>query len=205
MPNHVTEWLNAYLDGELHGNWLHTVEAHLAECEACSAELQSLRDLSGLLHKVPAPEFTSPERFAANVNLLLPQRPVTAPRSRLFEIGWWMIPVGLLAAWAFVSTASIVSNMISAANNFGLVDSANTLLVSGSSHTVNWTSTLGQFGFLKSSSLQWFEMTERYSRNVIPQFVWQVSIALLYLTWIAIWWARQTRHQRQQYSQLLEG
>ena len=205
MPNHVTEWLNAYLDSELHGNRLHTVEAHLAECEACSAELQSLRDLSGLLHKVPAPEFTSPERFAANVNLLLPPRPVIAPRSRLFEIGWWMIPVGLLAAWAFVSTASIVSNMISAANNFGLVDSANTLLVSGSSYTVNWTSTLGQFGFLKSSSLQWFEMTERYSRNVIPQFVWQVSIALLYLTWIAIWWARQTRHQRQQYSQLLEG
>ena len=205
MHNHVTEWLNAYLDGELHGSRLHTVEAHLAECEACQAELRSLRDLSGLLHKVPAPEFTLPERFATQVNLLLPQRPVTAPRSRLFEIGWWMIPVGLLAAWAFVSTATIVSNMISAANNFGLVDSANTLLVSGASETVNWTSTLGQFGLLAGSSLQWFELTESYSRNVLPQFVWQVSIALLYLTWIAIWWARQTRHELQQYSQSLEG
>lgn len=205
MPNHVTEWLNAYLDGELHGNRLHQVEDHLAECEACKAELRSLQDLSGLLHKVPAPEFTSPERFATQVNLLLPKRPVTAPRSRLFEIGWWMIPVGLLAAWAFISTASIVSNMISAANNFGLVDGANTLLVSGASNTVNWTSTLGQFGLLAGNSLQWFEMTEIYSRNVIPQFVWQVSIALLYLSWIAIWWARQTRHQRQQQGQLLEG
>ena len=205
MPNHITEWLNAYLDGELHGSRLHTLEAHLAECEACKAELQSLQDLSGLLHKVPMPEFTSPERFATQVNLLLPQRPVTASRSRLFEMGWWMIPFALLAAWAFITTASIVSNMVSAANNFGLVDVANTLLVSGSSDTVNWTSTLGQFGLLDSNSLQWFEITESYSRNVIPQFVWQVSIALLYLTWIAIWWARQTRHQRQQYGQLLEG
>jgi len=202
MPNHVTEWLNAYLDSELHGSRLLTVEAHLAECEACKAELQSLRDLSGLLHKIPSPEFTSPERFATQVNLLLPKRPVTAPRGRLVEIGWWMIPVGLLAAWAFVSTASIVSDMISAANNFGLVDSANTLLISGASDTGNWTSTLGQFGLLQGNSLQWFELTESYSRNVLPQFVWQVSIALLYLTWIAVWWARQTR---QVYGQLLES
>ena len=202
MFDHVTEWLNPYLDGELHGNRLHQVEAHLAGCEVCQAELQSLRDLSGLLHKVPVPEFTSPERFATQVNLLLPQRPVSVSRSRLFEIGWWMIPVGLLAAWAFVSAASIVSDMISAANNFGLVDSANTLLISGASDTGNWTSTLGQFGLLQGNSLQWFELTESYSRNVLPQFVWQVSIALLYLTWIAVWWARQTR---QVYGQLLES
>jgi hypothetical protein len=202
MPNHVTEWLNAYLDGELHGSRLLTVEAHLAECEACKAELQYLRDLSGLLHKVPTPEFTTPERFATQVNLLLPQRLVTAQRSRLFEIGWWMIPVGLLAAWIFVSTAILVSGMISAANNFGLLDSANTLLVSGASNMTYWSSALAQFGFLKGNSLQWFEITESYSRNAIPQFIWQVSIALLYLAWIAIWWARQTR---QGYGQLLEG
>ena len=203
MSNHVIEWLNAYLDGELHGSRLHAVEAHLAECEACQAELRSLRDLSELLHKVPAPEFVSPERFATHVNLLLPQKPVTAQKSTLFEIGWWMIPVGLLAVWAFIGTASIVSNMISTANNFGLVDSANTLLISGTSDTVSWTSTLRQFGFMEGNSLQWIELTESYSKNVIPQFVWQVSVALLYLTWIAIWWARQTRHQ--QYGQLLEG
>ena len=205
MSNHVIEWLNAYLDGELHGNRLHAVEAHLTECEACQAELTSLQDLSELLQKVPMPEFISPERFATHVNLLLPQKPVTAPKSTLFEIGWWMIPVGLLAVWAFIGTASIVSNMIFTANNFGLVDSANTLLISGTSDTASWTSTLRQFGFLEGSSLQWIELTENYSKNVIPQFVWQVSVALLYLTWIAVWWARQTRHQRQHYGRLLEG
>jgi predicted anti-sigma-YlaC factor YlaD len=202
MSEHVTEWLNAYLDAELHGNRLHQVEKHLAECKTCQAEFESLQGLSRLLHEVPAPEFTSPARFATQVNLLLPQKPVTAPRSGLFEIGWWMIPVGLLVAWIFISTASVVSNMISAANNFGLVDGANTLLISGTSDTANWTSILSQFGFLEGNSLQWSEITESYSKNVIPQFVWQVSIALLYLTWIAIWWARQTR---QGYIQLLES
>ena len=202
MPDHVTEWLNAYLDGELHGTRLRTVEAHLAECGVCQAELQSLQNLSGLLHKVPVPEFTSPERFATQVNLLLPHKPVAATGSRLFEIGWWMIPVGLLAAWTFVSTAVLVSNMISAASSFGLLDSTMALWVSGSSNTAYWTSALGQFSLLEGNSLQWFEVTEGYSRNVFPQFVWQVAIALLYLTWIAIWWARRTRQEQ---GQLLEG
>jgi len=194
--------LNAYLDGELHGNRLHQVKKHLTECQACQAEFQSLQGLSRLLHEIPAPEFMSPERFTAQVNLLLPKKTVATPRSRLLEAGWWMIPVGLLAAWIFISTASIVSNMISAADNFGLVDDANALFISGASDTVNWTSTLGQIGLLAGNRLQWFEMTERYSRNVIPQFIWHVSIALLYLAWIAIWWAR---HTRQGYSQLLES
>jgi hypothetical protein len=48
------------------------VEAHLAECELCQAELESLESLSDLLHEVRAPEFTSAERFAAQVNLRLP-------------------------------------------------------------------------------------------------------------------------------------
>jgi len=205
MSEHITEWLNAYLDDELHGSRLHAVKEHLAVCEACQAEFKSLQDLSGLLHEVPAPEFTSPARFAAQVNLRLPQKPIEGPRSGLLEAGWWMIPVGLIAAWILVSTVSIVSNMISAGTNFGLLGSVAASWIHGSSDTVYWTSTLGQFGFLQGDSLQWFEMTERYSRNVLPQFVLQVSIAVLYLTWIAIWWARQTRHQQQQHGQLLEG
>jgi anti-sigma factor RsiW len=49
MSNHVTEWLNAYLDGELHGSRLYHVEEHLAACEFCQAELESLDHLSALL------------------------------------------------------------------------------------------------------------------------------------------------------------
>jgi len=193
MSNHVTEWLNAYLDGELTNGRLHQVEKHLAECEVCQAEFDSLQSLSGLLHEVPAPEFKSLERFASQVNLLLPQKRTPPPQRSLFEVGWWMIPVGLLTVWIFISTTILVSDMVSAANNFGLLDNTTASLISEPSDTATWMSTLGQFGVLRGDSLQWAETTESYTRNVLPQVVLQVSVALLYLTWIAVWWVRQTR------------
>src|SRR5215212_2709013 len=76
MSNHVTEWLNVYFDGELTGKRLFQVEEHLAECEACQVELESLEKLSGLLHKAPVPEFTSSERFAAQISLRIPHKQV---------------------------------------------------------------------------------------------------------------------------------
>jgi predicted anti-sigma-YlaC factor YlaD len=202
MSNHVTEWLNAYVDGELSGRRLHQVEEHLPECEACQTELESLQGLSVLLQEVPTAEFISNEKFVAQVNLRLPQRRVATTRHRLLEVGWWMAPVGLLMIWIFISTTILISDMVSTANTFGLLDSATTLLVSDSSDNTYWTTTLGQVGLLEGDSLQWAESTESFTRNVLPQFIWQVSIALLYLTWIAIWWAR---HTRQGQVPLLEG
>src|ERR1044071_8258585 len=102
MSSHVTEWLNAYFDGELHGHRLQQVEEHLAQCQTCQADLDSLRSLSGLLHDVPTPEFPSPERFATQISLLLPHKPIATPDSQLFQIGWWLIPIGLLASWVFI-------------------------------------------------------------------------------------------------------
>ena len=72
MSNHVTEWLSAYLDGELKGRQLQQVEEHLAECEACQAELDSLQGLSGLLHEVPVRRVHSQRTFR------LPGEPATA-------------------------------------------------------------------------------------------------------------------------------
>jgi len=190
MSNHVIEWLNAYLDGELKGKKLHQVEEHLAECEACQAELESLQGMSSLLHEVPAGEFTANETFVLQVNLLLPQRPVASTRRKILEVGWWMVPIGLLTVWVFISTTILVSDMLSVANNFGLLDNVG-VMASDTSSNAYWTSTLGQFGLLQGSNLQWAERTESISRNLIPQIVWQISVALLYLTWIAIWWARQ--------------
>ena len=201
MSNHVTDQLNAYMDGELKGKQLHQVEEHLAECEACQAELESLQGLSALLQEIPVPDFTSNERFVTQVNLLLPERRSAAARNRIFEVGWWMIPVGLLAAWIFISTSSLLSNAVSFADNVGLIDST-AAFISDSSGNAAWTARLGQAGVLKGESLQVAETTESYARNVLPQFIWQVSIAFMYLTWIAIWWARQTR---QVHGQLLEG
>jgi len=202
MSNHVTEWLNAYYDGELKGKRLQQVEEHLAVCEVCQAELESLQGLSALLQEVSVPEFPSPERFATQVNLLLPQKRTTTPGNRLFEIGWWMIPVGLLAVWVFISTAALLGDAMSTAKNLGILDSTTASFISAPSETVVVTSTLGQFGMLQGNSLQWAERTENFTRDSFPQIVLQVSVALLYLTWFAVWW---TRHTRQISEPLLEG
>jgi heme/copper-type cytochrome/quinol oxidase subunit 2 len=139
------------------------------------------------------------------VNLRLPQRPVRMTGSRVAEVSWWLIPIGLLAAWIFFSTVVLVSDMLTAANTVGLLDGAGAFLVSDSPENALWTSTLGQVGLLEGDSLHWAELTESYTRTVLSQFIWQVSIALLYLAWIAIGSARRMRLARQPHGRLIEG
>jgi predicted anti-sigma-YlaC factor YlaD len=203
MSNHVTEWLNAYHDGELHGNRLRHVQAHLAGCEVCQAELESLHSLSDLLHEVETPELVSTERFAAQVSLRLPrEQAALTPGKKVTEIGWWMIPVGLLAAWVFVSTAFVLGDILSVAGDLGLLSGMSAWLASGPSSDIYLSATLGQAGFLSGNGLNWAEAAETLTRSSLPQISVQISIVLLYLGWMAIWWARHTRRRSEQ---LLEG
>jgi predicted anti-sigma-YlaC factor YlaD len=205
MTKHITEWLSAYLDGELRGSRLHHVEAHLAECAICQAELESLERVSSLVQQVPVPEFTPSERFAAQVSLRLPHPQRVVSPKRILEIGWWMIPVGLLGIWVFMSTSVLVNDIFSAANRFGLLTSVSGWIAFGATNAADWSATLGQFGVLSGNNLSWAESTEAFTRTFLPQVSFQVSIALLYLSWIAIWWARHKRHERKPHGQLLEG
>ncbi len=202
MSNHVKEWLNAYLDGELKNGRLHQVEAHLAECPECLAELESLENLSNLLHEVPTPEFISPEKFAAQVNLRLPHEQPKATKRNAQEFGWWMIPVSLLMLSVFIATSTIVTDVVTTAGRLGLLNGAPAWLVQVFSDEPVWSGTLGDFGLLSGSGLQWAEQAEAFTRNTLPEIIWQVAIALLYLSWIVIWWVRQTHRE---HGQLLES
>lgn len=202
MSSHVTEWLSAYFDGELHGSRLQQVEEHLAECQTCQAELDSLHGLSGLLHEIPVPEFPSPERFATQVNLLLPHKPIATSDSKLFEIGWWLVPIGLLASWIFISTTTIVSDMVTAANQIDILKNVSGWIAFGSTNSMYWSNTLGQFGVLRGNSSSWAGMVEVFARASLPQFILHTAIAIAYVSWLALWW---TRHMRQTQNQLLES
>jgi len=202
MSNHVTEWLNAYLDDELKNGRLHQVEKHLEECAECQAELESLQNVSSLLHEVPAPEFISSERFASQVSLRLPHEQPRATKRKAQEMGWWMIPVSLLMLWVFIGTFEVIGDVISTADRLGLLNGAPTWAAIGSSDGAVWSGRLGDFGLLSGDSLQWAELTESFTRNKLPQIILQAAIALLYLSWIAIWWTQQ-RHR--EHGQLLEG
>jgi len=192
MSDHVLELLGAYLDGELRNGQLRKVEAHLDECKECMAEYQSLQALSAELHVVPLPGFPSPERFVADVTMRLPRTQDKPLRQSAVEIGWWLMPVGLVVAWVFLSTTLLVSNLVINANELGLLDNASARLVSSPPNEAYWSGALGQIGLLTGDILGWAEMLESFTRISASQIFWQVAIALLYLSWLAIWWARHT-------------
>jgi hypothetical protein len=198
----MTEWLNAYLDGELKNGRLHQVEKHLAVCEECRAELESLKGLSSLLREVPTPEFTPSERFASQVSLRLPHARPGVTKRKVQEVGWWMIPVSLLLLWVLIGTSEAVGDMVLTASRFGLLNLNDVpAWVTPDSAHASFSGTLGNFGVLGGKSLQWAEYTENFTRNNLPQVVLQVSIALLYLGWMAIWWARHTPRETDQLSE----
>ena len=118
------------------------------------------------------------------------------------EIGWWMIPVGLLGAWVFIGTAYILGDILSTASNLGLLSGMSAWLGSGPSNDIYLSTTIGQMGVLSGNGLNWAEAMETFTRISLPQIILQVSVALLYLGWIAIWWARRTHLG---HGQLLEG
>lgn len=202
MSDHVLELLGAYLDGELYGRQLRKVEMHLEGCQTCRGELQSLQALSATLRAAPLPDFPTPERFATQLALHLPRTPAKPAGRRALEVGWWLAPVGLLAAWIFLSTTLLLSNAVTIASDFGLLNSSAAQVIPDAAMGSSWSGALGQFGLLPGDSLQWAEQTELFTRATVPPIIWQVSIALLYLSWMAIWWAR---HTHQGHNQPLDG
>ena len=113
MSEHVLDWLGAYRDGELHGDRLRSVEAHLRACPACLAELDALQFLSVQLQaNPPMPARTPPEQFVAQVRLRLPPRIAPLPgRARLRQTAGLWLPLGVLALWAFGQAVLLVSGL----------------------------------------------------------------------------------------------
>jgi predicted anti-sigma-YlaC factor YlaD len=195
MSNHVIEWLNAYLDGELKGGRLHQVQKHLTECSECREELESLQGLSALLKETAATdEFISAERFASNVTLKLPRGPEHSPRRSALEIAWWMTPVGILAVWFFIQVTFALSRLVLTASDAGLLGNAFSLF-QGIQPQTEWFGTVTSWlgGQLGSGQmiLSALNNIDLYLRNLVGSFIWQALLAVIYLIWLASWWFRQ--------------
>ncbi|MGE5463497.1 MAG: anti-sigma factor family protein [Syntrophothermus sp.] len=195
MSKHIEEWLGAYLDGELQGSRLQHVEIHLAQCSPCQAELAKLEKLSRLVSEVPEPQFAAPERSAAQVILRLPAAQAIQVRTRVFSMGWWIVPVGLLAAWVFIGTSFFISDLLSVVGALGWLHSVSGWLTSGPGTQAFWSSTLGQFGILSGRNLIVASVAEAITKSSLAETGLQIWIALLYLSWLAIWWTRSARQR----------
>jgi anti-sigma factor RsiW len=124
MKTHADEWIPAYHDGELRGDRLAWVEAHLAGCAACRAELEQLRRLSALLRSVPPlADQAVPGRFTGLAGLRLP--PVGRPGwRRALETGWQAAPLVLVLVWAFAQAVLLASSLAISGGFGGLLPPA---------------------------------------------------------------------------------
>jgi anti-sigma factor RsiW len=198
MSRHVTNWLGGYLDGELKGLRLRRVEAHVAQCAACRGEVEALRDLVALLKESPPVEGLTPsERFAAQIELRLSPRPERPATERALEMSWRLVPIGLLAAWAFVQTVFIVAGMVQMALWTGLGGDVAAGLLPGSERGW-WLSDL--FRLPEASLSDAAQILLEFVRGGGPlgwapaiYAVLLVLIGLLYWSWLASWWALHKR------------
>lgn len=200
MSRHVTNWLGGYLDGELSYVRLWRVESHLSQCAACRAELDELRRLSALLQESPpAEDITTPERFVASVGLRLRDRPDQSAPQRALEMGWRLVPAGLLGAWAFVQTVFIVAGVVQAAGWMGLGGDFAARWLPASQGGL-WLSALFSLSDASLSGvagimLQLLRNGGPLGWTVTSYLLLLVVIGLLYWSWLASWWVRRQRHQ----------
>jgi hypothetical protein len=178
--------LGAYLDQELSVRKRQQVEAHLAQCANCRAELADLHRLNEILHKdEPLPRVTSADRFAAQVILQL--KPQLAPRAweRTASILWWLIPIAALGGWVFLHTAFFISSLAVAILESGtlptwIVDALLQVIPSLASHSSglsNLPPSLPQILNYLILQLQTLFLV------LAPQFL----LVLLYWSWLAGW------------------
>lgn len=188
---HVSLWLQAYHDGELHGRKLEKVETHLAECPACQAELAELASLSALLQSDPLPQLsTSPEQFVAQVGLRLPRRERTsAPPERNWSAwAWYLAPVGVLVAIGFMQVVTLVSGLLTFLEDLGL-----------NPQMISWLAPSPQepppseLHRITSLALGWqfpFDMTLVYLIGI------PLLLAGCYFLWLVLWWLHQDSEEQ---------
>ena len=200
MTKHVTTWLGAYHDGELRGLRLRQVETHLARCATCRAELEEMRVLAALLQESPtARDLTPPERFVAQVGLRLPRPPERPAWQQALEIGWQLVPLGLLGAWAFAQAVFTVARAVPVALRMGLGGDVAAGLLSSSQQGLSLTeifslsgASLGDVGRI---TLQLLSNGGPLGWGVTLNLVSLAVIGLLYWSWLASWWARRQHRQ----------
>lgn len=193
MNDHVKEWLGAFHDGELHGARLRQVEVHLAMCAACQAELESIESLSMLLQENdPQAVSVNPDRFAANLALRLPRQLESTQANHAVQYGWWLIPVGLLAAWLFISITGLLSSIVILTANIPLFSDHMAWLQTSPVQMEWFAATMNLFG----NRLGDPELLALYTFNeanvviswLLESLIPQIILSAAYLGWLLAWW-----------------
>jgi predicted anti-sigma-YlaC factor YlaD len=188
----IHDKLGAYLDGELDRRAQSEVQAHLATCSTCQAELEELRRLSHLLKAAPQPDLTPALTFKAQLMLQLPHRAEPQhPRLNARLLPWMALALPLVA-WIFIQVTLGLSTLVSLANQAGLLDGAAAWAATGPQQNLGFViaqavigGLLGQQGL---AGLNILNNASLFAQNLIVPFLWQVGVALLYWGALALVW-----------------
>lgn len=198
--DHVTPWLSAYFDGEVTVELREQIEAHLANCQECQAELAGLTELSSLLHCSPPPvSRTSDAAFARQVvnQLTRPQAPLW---QRNLNFVWRFAPLFLFTAWAFFQAVKWVSAGVAVGLALfpGAGEVFHALLPENGGAGALLFEDLLRMGILDSMASQAIEQISWLTPLGLALLVNLVILgvlAALFASWLASWWVYHTRHQ----------
>jgi anti-sigma factor RsiW len=168
MNPHVVELLAAYHDGELTSDRQRQVAKHLQDCETCRAELEALEQLSFFLKADSVRPQTSPERFAAQVQLRLPRASLSRARQNEGQLPRWAlgVPLALIISWAFLQAALKVTALILTADQF-----------------------LGPRAVLFNSWITTNGLLQTSADLLLLNTILLIATAILWSAWMALWLA----------------
>lgn len=182
MNLHIdTQWMDLYLDGEMSAAQHRQAETHLAGCPACRAALERRRALSGLLLSAPpAPQGKTAERFAAEIERQMQNAPAqaAAPGHPWLRAAWVAVPLALLGVLVFFQAASLLTNLVAFIP--GLSDALTTALAPS-------LALPGPLDGLRELA----GLFAPISFTLITALAAPIAFGLLYLSWLAGWWAMQ--------------
>ncbi len=179
--------MDAYLDGELPGPQARQLQAHLDHCPACRALIDERARLAALLRAAPAAQpRKSAARFVDEVRMQMRPRVAQAalPAPAALRLAWVGVPVMLALAWVFVQSTLWVGALV------GLIPGAGQALLGGASASARLPLDLPP----AAGRLLGFALPlELFNWSFLTALVLLLIIGLLYIGWLAGWWARARR------------
>jgi anti-sigma factor RsiW len=191
MNEHISQWLNAYHDGELRPRRRALVEAHLEACPQCQAELDELQALSALLNEEPLPAVrTTPEQFAAQVALRLPRQEPRRQNGTNFRWLWYAVPISILVAFGFLRTITTVSELLLWVERLGInPDTVSWVLPDPILAADTAPGLVSQF----SGWILWWN--NPFRSPLALSLLIPAALAIGYLAWMMLWWAEQNQDE----------
>jgi len=192
---HPTQWLQAYYDNQLNERSARQVAKHLESCQQCQNELAALKSLSILLQEsFPADNLLSSEIFVAQIGMRLPRKQNNSAIRNSLETGWRLAPFGVLTAWAFIQAVFIVSTVIMVGLQVipGAEQIVELLPMDGSSPSVMTTFEGMNATSMRSFSRELIGNGGPLGWSFLLNVAFTLLIGLLYISWLASWWIRNT-------------